>query len=116
MEAAIKRLEKEPLCERRGFMSLAKLDSNLDGFPDWRFAVRGFLDREPTLGRRLNALEEHVLAYNAAADEDKEYDVTEHDIDVTGAGKMSFEKVNKKMSSLQAVQRKLLVILSQNVF
>ena len=61
LEAVIKKLEKDPLCERRGFANLPKLEGNLDAYPEWRFALRGLFDREATLGRRLTSLEQHVL-------------------------------------------------------
>ena len=50
--AVLALLEKEPICDRRGYQSLAKYDGTLDSFGEWRFATRGFPDREPAMKRR----------------------------------------------------------------
>ena len=55
------KLQREGMSERRGFTNLPSHGNSTEKFEDWRFRVRGFLDRETWLATILDAIESEAL-------------------------------------------------------
>ena len=105
----LQRLERDPLSERRGLMAVDKY-SGTSAFKDWRFSIRGVLDTEPLLARRLDAIEKAALKQ-----ENRHRKVAHMQVEVPDVGVLKWTASDYE-SDEEKLDRVVLTTLSDQLF